>query len=130
MNCPARGGLFPKSPLCIDGVKEQPIPRLQGSGNSAMDSEPTSHYIGQENPFSCRDDTLVLSPGTAMRFRHLFALIPCLLVSWYLPLHGAPASSPSFVRTFETTLEIPTYEHSARETEPPLFSNSAVKGLY
>lgn len=95
-----------------------------------MESGPTCYYIGLENPFSCRDDTLVLSPGTAMRFRHLFALIPCLLVSWFLPLHGASASSPSFVRTFETTLEIPTYEHSARETEPPLFSNSAVKGLY
>jgi hypothetical protein len=34
------------------------------------------------------------------------------------------------VRSWEGTLEIPTYVHSARETEPPLFANSTVTGLY
>ncbi len=66
-----------------------------------------------------------------MSFRCTLALISCLFVSLILPIHAAPplASSTS-VRTYETTLEIPTYEHTAREMEPPLFSNSAVKGLY
>jgi tetratricopeptide (TPR) repeat protein len=34
------------------------------------------------------------------------------------------------VKTYEGTITIPTYEHSAREMEPPLFANSAVAGMY
>ncbi len=34
------------------------------------------------------------------------------------------------VRAYKGTLTIPTYEHSGRETQPPLFANSTVKGMY
>lgn len=34
------------------------------------------------------------------------------------------------VRSWEGTVTIPTYEPSARETEPPLFTTSAVTGMY
>ena len=34
------------------------------------------------------------------------------------------------VRSWEGSLTIPTYEHSGRETEPPLFANSSVTGMY
>ena len=44
-------------------------------------------------------------------------------------LYGAAAAEPP-VRSYEGSLTIPTYEHSARETEPPLFSTSTVAGLY
>ena len=41
-----------------------------------------------------------------------------------------PDPRENVVRTWEGTIEIPTYVHSARETEPPLFANSTVTGLY
>ena len=50
-------------------------------------------------------------------------LIPALL------LLAAPALAGP-VKTYEGTLTIPTYEHTGRETEPPLFANSTVTGLY
>lgn len=34
------------------------------------------------------------------------------------------------VTTYEGILTIPTYEHSSRETEPPLFANSTLTGMY
>ncbi len=34
------------------------------------------------------------------------------------------------VRSYEGTLTIPTYEHTGREMEPPLFGNSTVTGMY
>ncbi len=34
------------------------------------------------------------------------------------------------MRTYEGTLSIPTYEHSGREMEPPLFANSTITGMY
>ena len=34
------------------------------------------------------------------------------------------------VRTYEGTVTIPTYEHSSRETEPPLFASSSMTGMY
>jgi tetratricopeptide (TPR) repeat protein len=34
------------------------------------------------------------------------------------------------VRAYEGVISIPTYEHSGRETEPPLFANSALAGMY
>jgi tetratricopeptide (TPR) repeat protein len=39
------------------------------------------------------------------------------------------AAAPA-VTAYEGTLTIPTYEHSGREMEPPLFANSTVTGLY
>ena len=50
-------------------------------------------------------------------------VIPALLVA--VALNGAEA-----VRSWEGVLTIPTYDHSGREMEPPLFSNSTVTGLY
>jgi tetratricopeptide (TPR) repeat protein len=44
-----------------------------------------------------------------------------------LPALAAPAAA---VRSYEGTLTIPTYEHSGREMEPPLFGNSTVTGMY
>ena len=41
---------------------------------------------------------------------------------------GAAAGEP--VRWYQGTVTIPTYEHSARETEPPLFATSTVTGMY
>ena len=38
--------------------------------------------------------------------------------------------SASPVRSYEGVVSIPTYQHSARETEPPLFATSTVTGLY
>ena len=34
------------------------------------------------------------------------------------------------VRTWEGTVTVPTYQHTGREMEPPLFGNSTVTGLY
>jgi tetratricopeptide (TPR) repeat protein len=43
----------------------------------------------------------------------------------------APAlSAAEPVKTYEGTLTIPTYEHTRRETEPPLFANSTLTGMY
>jgi Domain of unknown function (DUF5107) len=39
-----------------------------------------------------------------------------------------PAVEP--VRTYEGVVTIPTYVHSGRETQPPLFADSTVTGLY
>jgi tetratricopeptide (TPR) repeat protein len=39
------------------------------------------------------------------------------------------AAGPA-VRSYEGSLTIPTYEHSGRETEPPLFAQSKVQGMY
>src|SRR5690242_12051750 len=42
---------------------------------------------------------------------------------------AACAAAPP-VRSWEGTVAIPTYRHTARETEPPLFANSTVAGMY
>ena len=34
------------------------------------------------------------------------------------------------VKTYEGSLTIPTYEHTGREMEPPLFAQSTVAGMY
>ena len=44
-----------------------------------------------------------------------------------LPTFAAPGVA---VRGYEGTITVPTYEHSGRELEPPLFANSTVMGLY
>ncbi|MCZ2073785.1 MAG: DUF5107 domain-containing protein [Bryobacterales bacterium] len=61
-----------------------------------------------------------------MSARHPCVFTSCLLLSALTVL----AAESSAVKTYEATLEIPTYEHSARELEPPLFGNSSVRGLY
>ena len=43
---------------------------------------------------------------------------------------AAAAAAGEPVRWYEGTLTIPTYAHSARETEPPLFATSTVTGMY
>jgi tetratricopeptide (TPR) repeat protein len=40
------------------------------------------------------------------------------------------AANNASVKAYEGTLTIPTYEPQGRETEPPLFANSTVTGLY
>ena len=49
-----------------------------------------------------------------------------------LMLAAAPmiAIAVSDVTTYEGTLTIPTYEHTGRELEPPLFRDSTVTGMY
>jgi tetratricopeptide (TPR) repeat protein len=44
-----------------------------------------------------------------------------------VPALAAPGSE---VKAYEGTLTIPTYEPGGRETEPPLFQNSTVTGMY
>ena len=39
-------------------------------------------------------------------------------------------TSKSAVRSYEGTITVPTYEHSGRELEPPLFASSTVTGMY
>ncbi len=51
----------------------------------------------------------------------IFALL--LAVSAY-------GATPDPVKVSEGEITIPTYEHSGRETEPPLFHNSTLTGLY
>ncbi len=53
----------------------------------------------------------------------LGAWLPVLLLAG-----AAAAQTP--VRSWEGSVTIPTYEHSGRETEPPLFANSSVTGIY
>lgn len=43
---------------------------------------------------------------------------------------AAAANCATPVEVSEGTITIPTYEHSGRETEPPLFHNSTLTGLY
>ncbi len=43
---------------------------------------------------------------------------------------SAVAQESAGVRSYEGELTIPTYTHSGRETEPPLFANSSVAGMY
>jgi tetratricopeptide (TPR) repeat protein len=43
---------------------------------------------------------------------------------------GVAAAAPGAVRSYEGTVTVPTYEHSGREMEPPLFANSTVSGMY
>ena len=43
---------------------------------------------------------------------------------------GLTALAASPVTTYQGTVILPTYEHSAREMEPPLFANSTVSGMY
>jgi tetratricopeptide (TPR) repeat protein len=42
----------------------------------------------------------------------------------------AAAEDPAAVKAYEGSVSIPTYEHSGRELQPPLFGNSTVTGLY
>jgi tetratricopeptide (TPR) repeat protein len=60
----------------------------------------------------------------------LFALI--LTAAQGVPGPGStpPSAAGTAVKTYEGTITIPTYEHSGREMEPPLFGNSTVTGLY
>ncbi|HVX67587.1 MAG TPA: DUF5107 domain-containing protein, partial [Bryobacteraceae bacterium] len=51
------------------------------------------------------------------------------LLAAFLSAAALSAAEPA-VKAYEGTLTIPTYEHSGRETEPPLFGNSTVTGLY
>ena len=52
-------------------------------------------------------------------------LLACLGFS--LLLGAAPASA---VRSYQGTLTIPTYKHTGRELEPPLFAQSSIGGMY
>lgn len=45
-------------------------------------------------------------------------------------LCAAQAGGGAAVQAYEGSLTIPAYEHTERETQPPLFSNSSVTGLY
>lgn len=45
-------------------------------------------------------------------------------------LVAASAGAEPAVRFYEGSVTIPTYTHTARETEPPLFANSGLRGLY
>jgi tetratricopeptide (TPR) repeat protein len=54
------------------------------------------------------------------------SMLPAALL--FLGATIAFAAEP--VKSYEGVLTIPTYEHSARETEPPLFANSTVSGMY
>ena len=54
----------------------------------------------------------------------------CLLLLLLLASGMLAAIVPTAVRTYEGTLTIPTYEHSGRELEPPLFTSSTLTGMY
>jgi tetratricopeptide (TPR) repeat protein len=45
-------------------------------------------------------------------------------------LLAASLASAAPVKSYQGTLSIPTYEHTGRELEPPLFANSTVTGMY
>ncbi len=45
-------------------------------------------------------------------------------------LIAATALAEAPVRTYETTVSIPTYEHVGRELQPPLFTSSSLTGMY
>ena len=53
-----------------------------------------------------------------------------LLVSLLLTAALAGLAAPPAIQVTEGTVTIPSYVHSARETQPPLFSDSSVGGLY
>ena len=61
-----------------------------------------------------------------------FVMKPLIFLVCAFLASGAIARSQSQppVRVSEGSLTIPTYEHSGRETQPPLFGNSTVTGLY
>ena len=40
------------------------------------------------------------------------------------------AAAPAAIRVYEGTMTIPAYQHTGRETQPPLFNDSTVNGLY
>ena len=44
--------------------------------------------------------------------------------------HGLATFAASSVTTYQAKVTLPTYEHSARETQPPLFASSSVAGMY
>jgi tetratricopeptide (TPR) repeat protein len=54
------------------------------------------------------------------------------LVNLLLPIVsvGLPAWAGNPVKSYEGSVTIPTYRHSGRETEPPLFPTSGVSGMY
>lgn len=59
-------------------------------------------------------------------------VLACVISSCLLALllaAGAGAAEPA-VRFYEGSVTIPTYTHTARATEPPLFANSGLRGLY
>ena len=57
---------------------------------------------------------------------HLLALVLFAVSAMDVP--GQPGKSA--VKSYEGTITIPTYEHSGRELEPPLFASSTVTGMY
>ena len=57
-------------------------------------------------------------------------MIRILLAIYLLSISGYPSQAEPAVRAYEGTLSIPTYEHSGREMEPPLFADSTVTGMY
>lgn len=53
-----------------------------------------------------------------------------MLLVAFLLVTATTACATEPVKSYEGVITIPTYEHSARETEPPLFANSTVLGMY
>jgi tetratricopeptide (TPR) repeat protein len=55
-------------------------------------------------------------------------------LGWFVLLALSAASLPPVygqaVKSYEGTITVPTYEHSGRELEPPLFASSTVTGMY
>jgi tetratricopeptide (TPR) repeat protein len=59
-----------------------------------------------------------------------FSLAILLLVTPLLGARNAHSEDVKGVRSYEGAVTVPTYEHSGRETEPPLFASSTVLGMY
>lgn len=62
--------------------------------------------------------------------RHVVPCVTLLLISSLSVTTPARAQGGEAIRVTEETIAIPTYEHTYREKEPPLFGISSVQGLY
>ena len=70
------------------------------------------------------------SPAHPCRRATIYLMRHALLVSLLLTAALAGLAAPPAIQVTEGTVTIPSYVHSARETQPPLFSDSSVGGLY
>jgi len=60
----------------------------------------------------------------------LTCMLGCQVPGLFSYATAAGGSAPEPVRVYHGTIELPSYEFSARELQPPLFGNSTIQGKY
>ena len=70
------------------------------------------------------------SPAKPCRRATIYLMRHAILITAALLAAFVAIAAPPPIQVTEGSVTIPTYVHTARETQPPLFSSSTIGGLY